>query len=395
MSKPVFRILAAALAAGGLQLHAVTPEAAVSAALVPGADFFAYANSAKIQNSPFVKHIENLAKSESPVPIEALLETPQFAPFKSAIDKFTGNSLKQASASGVFTSLASYSFDNNGLLVCLVFEKPVDKAALRELVTAFGKFAGEAIDSIPNADKNVTDFFGRVKNRLQLSDLTHGGATGINVAYKLLNDPDDPVLSLALLADNKVLYVGFEQTVKAAIDRANDGKQAPVSKKFASLFAPNFGGARFAQYDACGIFVIPVALRYLIAEIEPAIADQIPPGFQSAANAVKGLQGWRFAYACGDKLDVAFSVLLNDPGRASALKEFLEINFIGLAKAQLFQFAGKNTAFAESLAANATANATSIQFTVTTADIDFFVELAKKQLGDTPLPFFNDEDDGE
>jgi hypothetical protein len=119
-----------------------------------------------------------------------------------------------------------------------------------------------------------------------------------------------------------------------------------------------------------------------------------PPGYQPAINAAKALQGVRFAYAYGGKFDCAVNFVLNNAETAAGLKDVIQIQALGMAKMMLFQFAGKNTAFAESLAATVDGASTSVNLSVPADDLNLFFDAFKKKMEEPAFaPFFIDEDD--
>ena len=208
-----------------------------------------------------------------------------------------------------------------------------------------------------------------------------------------------PVFAAALPADGRVVFIGLEKDVRAALDRAGAGTKAEPSAELKKLLESSLAGAPLNARDFHGAFVMPQAFRDAMAELETkmsGVAAHMPPGMFPGIQAAKFLQGLRFANAYGEKLDGTINLVLNSAENAATLKDVLQINVLNMAKMMLFQLTGKNTAFAESLAAVVDAESVSVKYTLAAEDIDFFFNLVKGKISEPQFaPFFIDEDDGD
>jgi len=403
MSKLSLFAVAAMFAA--THLSAATPEAAMNAATVPGADVYGYADYAKLYAAPIVKKLteftekfqtlfKDKAESEDIKKFEAFREKCKRAgiseenlasiAYSLNIGKLIDKAVKAADGDDINIDFTT----DIGVLLAISVKNPVTKDTLKGL-------AEELVKLLP--DDVTEDFPGKVET----SDFTHGNAAGFTFTFKI--DEDDledmpfdkpPVLSLALLAGNKVMIAGFDSDVKAAVDRANKGEKAEPSAELKKLLESTLGGAALNKRDDYAAIVMPKAFRDKMAELENEMKDFPVAGIVPALQAAKVLQGLRAVSTYGEKLDCSVNFVLDNADSATAFKDFLQINVLGMAKMGLFQLTGKNTAFAESLAAVVDANSTSVNFTITAADLEFFFDTIKKKL-DTPAfaPFFMDEDD--
>ena len=385
MSKPCLRFIALAVAAAASHLHAVTPQAAMDAALVPGADFHAASCPAKISASAIGRHITRATKETDAIPADVFdalsqgLEDgpPQLrfllATLKSSLEKLgvTADNIEQVTASANTGTISLLSLQSADDITAVLFKAPVDPQVLRQCL-------GDILGAVNAVAAGLGPKAAEVMRRLTLSGVAHGNAAGAAITFKIHNDDDDPAVSFALLADNRVLVVGFQDAVNAVIDRANAGQKAAPSPKLAKLLDARFGGPLVPPPDACFALAIPKMFRHIGVEALNQTAGSVPPEYQAVADAARGLLGFRVTTAYDGKARAAASVLLNDPGRAAALRDFLHINLLGMAKMGLFHFAGKNTAFAESLAAVADGDTVSILAEITAEDIEFFLEKIKE-----------------
>ena len=398
----------AAMFAATTHLSAATPEAAMNAIAVPGADGYGYCDYAKAYATPIFKKFEEFAKKL----LDVMKDTPggvdikkyeafeelckregfgsdnyQSGAFSMAIGNFIEKTVKAAMDGGE----PNIDFNDLSLVFGYSFKKSVSKEGISKLAKEYaGLYAGDVKETIEELLKKVA-----------VADFAHGGATGFALSFKL--DADDledmpfdktPVLALALLADGKVMLFGLEKDVKAAVERANAGTKAEPSAELKKLLDSSIGGTPFARRDGYGANVIPKFFRDKMAELEDDMKDFPISGVVPAIKAAKVLQGLRFTSAYGDKLDFSINFVLDNAESAASLKDLIQINVLGMAKMGLYQVTGKNTAFAESLAAVVDANSTSINFSITAADLDSFLDFIKKNF-EAPAfaPFFMDEDD--
>ena len=398
-------LFAAAAVFAAAQLHAATPEAAMNAATVPGADVYGYADCAKVYAAPIVKKLTEFSdKLQSFMKEKAASDDmKKFEVFKEAckragisednlaaisyslnVGKIIDKAIKASDGGELKIDFA----EDLGILLAVSVKKPVTKDTLNKLAAEFVKI-------LPD------DFTDEFPGKAETADFTHGGATGFTFTFKIDEDDLDdmpfdkpPVLSIAMLAGDKVFVAGFDKDVKAAVDRANKGEKAEPSAELKKLLDSTLGGKALSKRDDYAAIVMPKAFRDKMAELESEMKDFPIAGVVPALQAAKVLQGLRIVAEYGDKLDATFNLALDNAESANNFKDFLQINVLGMAKMGLFQITGKNTAFAESLAAVTDAASTSINFTITSADLDFFLDLIKKKL-EAPAfaPFFMDEDD--
>jgi len=403
MSKLSFFAVAAMFAA--THLSAATPEAAINAATVPGADIYGYADCAKLNAAPIMKKLteftekfqalaKDKASSDEMKKFEVFKETCKRAgiseenlatlAYSLKIGKLIEKAIKASDGEDIKIDFA----EDFGILLAISVKKPVSKDTLKNLANEFVKILPEDV---------TEDFPGKVET----ADFTHGGAAGFSFTFKI--DEDDledmpfekpPVISLALLAGDKVMIAGFESDVKAAVDRANKGEKAEPSAELKKLLESSLGGTVLNKRDDYAAIVMPKVFGNKMAELENEMKDFPIAGIVPALQAAKVLQGLRIAAVYGEKLEYSINLVLDNAESANSLKDFLQINVLGMAKMGLYQLTGKNSAFADSLAAVVDAASTSLNFTLTAADLDLFFDTIKKKL-DTPAftPFFMDEDD--
>ncbi len=396
------RAIAALFAATALHLHAATPEAAMNAAIVPGADVQFYSNEAKVNATPIAKKIselsakiQDLVKDKDNGDVKRLQALEQLCEAEGLGDENCESAIFSADIGAFLTTLAKHFKEESDATLSLeslhaigayAFKNPITPAALK-------KVTDEALKTFVDDNDEL--------KRLRISDFTHGDAVGLSLTFDIPADEIDdvpfdkiPVLSAALLAGNKVLVAGLEQDVRAAIDRANAGAKAEPSLALKALIDSSLAGSPLAKHDAYAAIVIPQIVRDAVAEIEKEFSGHMPPGVLPGIQAGKVWQGLRLASAYGAKLDATINFVLDTPERATSVKDLLQINALNMAKMGLFQFAGKNTTLAENLSATTDGASTSVNLTITAEDIDFFFDMAKKKYFDAPrAPLFIEEDD--
>jgi len=438
--KHLSRAAAIALCAATPHLRAATPEAAMNAAIVPGADLHAeYKNLAKIYASPVYKQILAVTERYMQFMQEMMKNAGQDMPFdfdfKAVMALGDKHNLGVENYDGCVYSLAINPFiarcvalakdggdithiDDLRVLFACSFHKPVTKENLRGYFNELVAFGVKLAKSMEVDTEEIEKFLAEAPEHIGVTDFTHGGATGFNITPK--PDEDDrkdfplekiPVLSIALLADGKALFIGLEDEVKAAIDRANAGEKAEPSPALKKLLDAPLGGKPLAAREEVFAYVVPQLFRDFLTDVTKDLKDEdLPlPGLKPAINAAKNLQGFRGFGEYGDKMDCVMSFAFDTPERAVEVRDFLQINVLNMAKMFLFQLVGKNTAFAESLAAAAEGDSASIALSLSGDDLNLFFDTFKKyiekmraQFRDTfppglrePAPFFVDEDDDE
>lgn len=391
-------------------LHAVTPEAALNAALVPKADLVVSTKDGKINSSAIYKEIKPLFTQlqEEFIKNDATgyKKLKQFETLLKAEGLDEDNidvSAVSCSLGGLYAKFApllnnntgeppQVSFDDISLVSASSLKKPVTEDTLKKVVESFAKTFGE---------KELEEL-----NGLTTKDFTHAGVKGLNLIITPQKDnvPIEslarPVtITLALLADNKVLFLGLEKDVKAAIDRAKAGTKAEVSAELKKLLDTPVAGGALAKHDAYFAMVVPKLFRDWVAKtsaqfMDGPMAGQLPAGVLPGIEAAKNLQGVRSTASYGQKADVNINFVLESPERAKAVKDLLEINVLGMAKMTLFQMLGKATPFTESLKSSADGSSTTLSCSVTADDCKTFVDFIKTRLssGGQPAPFLIEED---
>ncbi|MCL1887597.1 MAG: hypothetical protein FWF96_01840, partial [Kiritimatiellaeota bacterium] len=406
MSKLSFCAAAVATSATMFHLCAATPEAAINAAPVPGADVYAYSNDAKIQASAIAKQVEALTKKFKELAKADDDASKQIQALQDLCEK-EGLSGENLTAS-VFSVAAGKTIsaivkalkedetpelkvDDFGLIVAVAVKKPITKANLKNVFDGILKLAPETSDK----DEFLKHF--------AAADFTHGGVNGIAISLKL--DEDDledmpfdklPVFAVAFPADGKVVYLGMEKDVKAAIDRANAGTKAEPAAALKKILDANLGGKPLEKRDAFFAFVVPKVFRDAMAELEEQMdgADFMPPGVLPGIKAAKELQGFRSFGDYGDKLDGTINFVLESAETAAMLKDVIQINVLNMGKMFAFQFIGKSIPFTDNLVAAADGASTSVNFTVTADDVNTVFDLIKNQMDNAAAaPRFMIEDD--
>ena len=416
MSKLTFHALAAAVAVS--VLSAATPEAAFNAATVPGADLLIRSDGTKIYASPFYKKLDELSKKL--VESSAKGDTEVLKKFKDFFDLIEKEGLSDKNSEASVVSLAAgkaitkivkdakesgeptFSFDDFGLLVAGKYAKPLTKAGISKIVTEYLKV-------YPDEAREILD---HVFERAVTADFEYAGVPGMTLTFRM--DEDDledapfdkaPVFAYALPAEGRVLYLGFEKDVKAAIDRANAGTTAEPDPGLKKLLDSTLAKNPLATYDSHGALLMPQVFRDAMGALENMLEGangrrSLPlPGMLPCVKAAKAIQGMRFAYAYGEKLDSITNFVLDSAENAALFKDVLQINVLNMAQMGLFQVTGKNTAFAQSLSAAADGESTSILFSITLEDVSFFLEFFQKKMDEMLsvepafTPFFIDEGD--
>ena len=392
-------IIPACVAVFAAALHAATPQAAFDAAIIPGAEYFGFFDA---KTSPFAKEVRDIAIKFG--------------------EEMAG--VENNPAAGVYKNLEKFEdlMKSNGL-----GEESVEKAAFSVDYSKWFAVVGDALDEKPDAAAKLSigdigiliayllkeplaeDFSetfvhkiinlfseGAQVSWLETGAFAHGGAKGTTVTITF---PEEllPVhmammrremseffsikpFALAVLADNKVLLLGREEDVKAAIDRANAGKKtefSPVAKK---LMEGRFAGKSALEHEGAFFFVMPDVVRRGIGKIEKDVlaGGFLPAGMGVALEAAKHCAGLRIAMNADEKMDTVINIVLDTPERAALFRDFMDITALNLAKMALFQASGKNTPFAQSLKAVAEDDSVSLHCTVTAADYKALLDFGKK-----------------
>ena len=408
MSKLSFYAVAACVAATTFQLSAQTPVAALAAATVPNADVLFHSDNAKTRAAPIYKSLEEVGKKIQELAAKQDEDSAKIMKgFQELCEKegFSSENLETTVFSASFGKLVSeiikaakagdepeLKVDDISFLLAASVKKPVTTGNLK-------KIAAGMVALIPGDDKEMLD-------KIVTADFEHNGVSGMSLTFKLDADelkdsPFDkvPVFAVALAADGKVVFAGLDSQVKAAIDRAKAGSEAEASAELKKLVQSTLAGEPLNKRDVFGAFVMPQAFRDAMADLAKDMEDFPMPGVVPGIQAIKTLQGVRIAQAYGAKFDCSINLVLDSAETANSFKDVLQINVMNMAKMGLFQLTGKNTAFAESLAAVADGASTSINFSITAEDINLFFDLLKKKLEEPPAkPFFmgmDDDDDDE
>ncbi len=377
----------------------VTPEAAIDAALVPGADFYAYQNIAVINASAVHQwqvdintKIQNILAQDDQNPnvydsimqLQALAERLGLAP-----DNLDQSVVSAAFATFVTNTIPLFnernfsdiSFDDLRFIAGLTFKQPISPNAPREF---FDDIHKRLVDS----DPTMADDIEKLHQYVTVSDFSHGNAAGVNITLKGVEENDFgipadkvPTFSLALLANGRALYMGFQKDVNAAIDRANAGEKAALSAGVQKLL-----DTPLVRHDSLTAVVVPPVLSDVLMRFgNPFDDDAIPVGLKPVVNAVMALQGVCAAATYGDEYNGTLTFVFDTPERAVELKDYIQINVLGLLKMALFQFIGQNTACAESLVATVDGNAVTIHCNITAADLDVCSSVIEKWLATPDL----------
>jgi len=406
MSKLSFYAGAALVATSAFQLFAATPEAFMNAAPIPGADVHYYSNYAKLRTSPIYKKIEDITKKmrdpaldeDGSKIIRAFFEICEREGLsEDNVEVYILSAAVEKIATHIIKALKEDEepkiiVDDFNILFALAVKKPVTRDNSKRLVDGVIKLAPD------------DDFAEEFNKRVAMDDFEHAGVPGLKITFKLDEDelkekPFDklPVVAMAFPAGGRVVYYGLEKDVKAAIDRANAGAKAEPSPALKKLLDSPLAGTPLGQRDCYGAWAVPLVFRDAMKDLHEEHEESgsgMLPGMLPGLKAATVLQGVRGFAAYGEKLDGVINFVLDSAESATALKEMLEINVLGLGKMGLYQFVGKNTEFAEKLAAVVEGESTSIQFSVGAADIDLYFEQMEKMMdGPAFAPFFIDEDD--
>ncbi len=392
MKKSLFAVCAVMALHTFAPLHAVTQQAAIDAAIVPGAGY--YGSGVDTSQSAFSKQLEAIGNKymddmgkikDAPFAgfyknFNVLQELSKSAGLgEDSVERF----LFSVNLSRVYANAESGqppSFGDVDVLGAYVMKKPLAADAMQKF--------------IPAAIKLFAD--GKPTPNVKTQDFSHGGVNGVSVNVDFAGidflpfpgeAPKLPPFAFVTLGDNKVIYMGYEKDVKAAIDRANAGTKTAFTPELKKLHDATLAGAPVTKHDGLLIWVAPKALRDFATTMgDQAVAGgMLPPGMQPALDAAKNFQGLRILMDVSDKATGALNLVVDTPERAKTLRDFLEINALGAAKMGLYQATGKNLPFAESLKAVADGDSVSINFTATVDDYATFLEIAKKQLEQSPF----------
>jgi len=395
--KKLLTLACAAMSAAAL--HAATPQAAFDAAIIPGAEYFGFASA---KTSAFAKEVQAIAIKFG--------------------EEMAG--AENNPAAGMYKNLEKFEelMKSNGL-----GEESVEKIAFSVDYSKWFAVVGDALDEKPDAAAKLSigdigiliayllkeplaeDFSetfvhkiinlfseGAQVSWLETGAFAHGGVKGTTVTITFPKEllPVHMAMmrremseffsikpfALAVLAENKVLLLGREEDVKAAIDRANAGQKTEFSPVAQKLMEGRFAGKSALEHEAALFVVLPDVVRRAIAKIEKEVMKGgfLPAGMGVALEAAKHCAGLRIAMNADEKMDTVVNIVLDTPERAALFRDFMDITALNLAKMALFQASGKNTPFAQSLKAVAEDDSVSLHCTVTAADYKALLDFGKK-----------------
>ena len=412
MKKTIFAACAVLSAAA---LHAATPQASLDAAIIPGADIVGWGTGTH-HDSQFYKQVDVLSKKFDAemmargMDAESAAWQKKFTAFETLM-KNSGFSDENFDKDASSVNFTKYFAPLEGLLKEPPEPKMPSVGDIQILVAQSLKNP-VADDLVQKLAPEIIAIFsdGKPFPYIALENFTHAGAKCVRLTVDIPVDDlpfpfsASPEISeflkfkpfaAAVLGENKVVYVGTEEEVKAAIDRANAGQKTGLTPEIRALVEGRVAGKNFLDYDDNMAWVFPDVFRKGLAKLEQIAlsSGRLPPGMAPALDAAKNSRGIRLVLSWGDTLDLTLNIVLDTPERAAGFRDFMDINALNMAKMLLFQARGKNTPLADSLKAVADGDSVSIKVTVGVGDVEDFFGFIQKFNEESPFLMNDDEDE--
>lgn len=328
--------------------------AAAQVAIMPGADFVMTMDVEAARGTPFNKTMEAMSEEFEKLAGQVNPDAGDMQELQNKLKQVTGLDDDDIASLAIAIELDAVDFNASeppkdiNAVAAIGLKSALTSAQLGEAIRELAKEEGVEVE-----EKDVS---------------------GVTMYLIPVDDPDAPVdmLATAMVSGDKVCVLGPQQAVEAAIERAQNGTTAELSKELQAVMGAASQGSQM---------VMGLAMTGQLKQLAAMQAESAPAGPQgAAARSIKSLEGVCVSMLMDNDADVAVTGLFGTVEDAEAMKSFIDSMVISGAKMFVGMMAqGEPMPLLESLKAVSEGSNASFVMTVSEQDVKTFQKLVEQQ----------------